>query len=85
MVVRVFYYRDGEYEGCVDLPGNCSVRTAVRTMISRGWQEVTGNGYGNGSGRAKLANEYGEAIIENVDGNETNYAPHDQDKRAKVI
>lgn len=63
MTVRVFYYQGEDYGGCVDLPDSCSVRTAVRSMASRGWQEVS---QGLIDGSAKMIKGDTHVIINTV-------------------
>lgn len=66
MTVRVFHYYGEEYGGCVDLPDSCSVRTAVRSMTSRGWTEVPLDGV-IGNGKAKMVREDYSAFVESVE------------------
>ena len=66
MAVRVSHYYREEYGGCTDLPDSCSVRTAVRSMVSRGWIEVELEGI-IGNGKAKVVRGDGySAIIESI-------------------
>lgn len=64
-MVRLSFYQEDDFGGYIDLPNSCSVRTAVRTYISRGWIEVIGIVFHDG--RARMMNEFGTlVIIENV-------------------
>lgn len=65
MTVRVYHYQGEEYGGCVDLPDSCSVRTAVRSMVGRGYVEVELDGV-IGNGRAKVVKGEYHAIIESL-------------------
>jgi hypothetical protein len=64
-MVRLSLYQEDDYGGCIDLPNTCSIRTAVRSYVARGWIEVTGLTFVDG--KVRMMNEYGTlCVIENV-------------------
>lgn len=65
--VRLAWYQGDEYGGCTDLPDNCTVRTAVRSLGARGWTEVELDGV-IGNGKAKMIKDGTHVIIEAREG-----------------
>lgn len=64
-MVRLSFYQEDDYGGCIDLPNSCSVRTAVRSYIPRGWTEITGITFIDG--KVRMMNQFGTlVVIENI-------------------
>lgn len=64
-MVRIALYEGDEFGGYVECPETATVRTAVRTLVARGWTEIKGT-Y---DGKVRLINGGGnyQATIEDTD------------------
>jgi hypothetical protein len=64
-VIRIHYSLDESYGGCIDLPDSCSVGSAIRNHLGRGYVRVIGLTFSDG--RIRLLNEAGVlCIIEDI-------------------
>lgn len=85
-MVRLTYYdsnTDVQVE-LIDLPDNCSIRTAIRSLAGRGWEEV--NHFRNTGVKAWMFNkELGRRVCIEERIVEVENAPSDQDISTPVI
>lgn len=86
VMVRLTYYdsnTDLQVE-LIDLPDNCSIRTAIRSLAGRGWEEV--NHFRNTGVKAWMFNrELSRRVCIEERIAEVENAPSDQDISTPVV
>jgi hypothetical protein len=65
-MVRLTYYEGDnkdQFAGYLDLPDNCSVRTAERSLASRGWVELDDSDNSFDDGKSRMISEHGMLVV----------------------